>query len=112
MGWWDHLTCCTTAVSAPQIHPTLNQFPKYHPMFLHIPKSGGSSIECLSQDWDAAGLWTNMGHASSPAVQTCAGRADGYAEPALIMTVRNPFDHWLSDYEYAKRCIRRVKVFV
>lgn len=99
--------CCPTLPASPEIHPSLNQHPKYHPMFLHIPKTGGSSIECLTKDWDATGLWTNMGHASSAAVSRCAKHAQTHAQPALIITVRNPYDHWLSVYEYAKVCLGR-----
>jgi hypothetical protein len=105
-GWAGHLTCCTSDVVEPEIDPSLNQVPKYHPMFLHIPKTGGSSIECLTKDWDESGMWTNMGHASFPAVSRCARRAQPFAQQALIMTVRNPYDYWLSVYEYAVVCIQ------
>jgi hypothetical protein len=101
----DRGPCCPVDVVEPEIHPSLYQQPKYHPMFLHIPKTGGSSIECLSKDWDAVGQWTNMGHASFPAVSHCGSRADPIVPHAFIMTVRNPFDYWISVYEYAKLCI-------
>jgi hypothetical protein len=105
-GLAGHPPCCPYEISAPEMHPSLNQQPHYHPVFLHIPKSGGSSIECLTKDWDKAGIWTNMGHASFPAVSQCASRAAPLAQSALIISVRNPFDYWLSVYEYAKYCIR------
>ena len=71
-----------------------------HVVFLHVEKTGGSSIECATQAWQGQGFWTNMGHTSLAAVTTCEARC-GDVPTARVLTVREPYEYWQSVYKYA-----------
>ena len=92
-GVKPHPDCCPHACLSP------------HYIFLHVPKTGGSSIECATTDWELDGRWTNMGHAPFHFVRYCSSRCGTTPRAAMVMTVRNPYDYWLSDYAYAKVCL-------
>jgi hypothetical protein len=104
-------TCCPRACRTRPVDLGNAQGPHWHGIFMHIPKTGGSSLECASQEWETAGLWTNMGHASHSFVASCADRCSDAPvnvsgqpsiTPTLIMTVRNPYSFWWSLYGYVK----------
>mmetsp|Transcript_21866 Transcript_21866/g.68696 ORF Transcript_21866/g.68696 Transcript_21866/m.68696 type:complete len:564 (-) Transcript_21866:136-1827(-) len=114
-------SCCPTACraqegelgNAQKKELGHTQRPRWHGVFMHIPKTGGSSLECASREWEMAGIWTNMGHALFPSVERCAARcSENFVDasgskppsitPALIMTVRNPYSFWWSLYGYVK----------
>jgi hypothetical protein len=107
--------CCPQACRTPRVDYGSAQGPQWHGVFMHIPKTGGSSLECASQAWESAGLWTNMGHASFPWVAKCAERcsdrlvnangSNSSITPAFIMAVRNPYSYWWSLYGYVRQSL-------
>ena len=82
----------------------------HHIVFLHIEKTGGSSVECASQFWERRGFWTNMGHVQDHAdVRDCTLRCQQPNRPnetklAIVVGVRNPYNYWRSVYKYAWQC--------
>ena len=86
----------------------------HHLVFLHIEKTGGSSVECASQFWERSGFWTNMGHVQDHAhVRDCSLRCQSpswqtnQTKLAIVVGVRNPYDYWRSVYRYAWQCAER-----
>ena len=78
-----------------------------HLLYLHIEKTGGSSLECATaQTLTPQGLWSNMGHTSERAVAAClkACTMDD-VRPQIVLTVRDPYAHIRSAYTYAWSCV-------
>ena len=73
----------------------------HHVLYMHTEKTGGASIECATQAWQAAGWWTNMGHTTLPQVQACEGRCARSIQVARVLSVRDPYAYWQSVYRFA-----------
>ncbi|MDC0525736.1 hypothetical protein OAO87_01960 [bacterium] len=74
-----------------------------HFVYVHVPKTGGSSIECAWQEAREQGLVDLMGHAAEAAVAACEERC--HVPTARLLSVRDPFAFWVSCFEYAWKCI-------
>ena len=72
-----------------------------HILFAHVEKTGGSAIECATQQWQSKGWWTNMGHTTSRAVSACAAKCNADTPTVRVVTVRDPY--WASVYGNAWR---------
>jgi hypothetical protein len=73
----------------------------HHVLYMHTEKTGGASIECATQAWQAAGWWTNMGHTTKPQVEACENRCARAIQVARVLTVRDPYAYWQSVYRFA-----------
>ena len=73
----------------------------HHVLYMHTEKTGGASIECATQAWQAAGWWTNMGHTTQPQVEACEDRCARSIRVARVLTVRDPYAYWQSVYRFA-----------
>jgi len=104
-----HRPCCPQACRAARPERAIAPHdPKPHPVFIHIADTGGNPVECASEEWERAGRWTNMGYASSRAVQQCTLRCNPATAMAnIVVLVRNPYDYWLSVYHHAIACLSR-----
>lgn len=76
-----------------------------HFVFIHLVKTGGTFVrEVLvknaPEDW---GVQVNPGHSSVNAIPV------EYADLPIIGFVRNPWDHYVSWYEYCTRAARAAK---
>ena len=71
-------------------------------LYLHTEKTGGSSVECATQQTLVkAGLWVNLGHNSLANAQRCFESCSGQ-QSAIVLSVREPYSYWASVYDYAK----------
>lgn len=81
--------------------------PRPHLLFLHVEKTGGSSVECATQGHDMFhhGIFTNLGHTKKPVVDRCrqACMHDGAPAKAVI-SIREPYAWWRSMYTYSYVC--------
>lgn len=73
----------------------------HHILYMHTEKTGGASIECASQAWQAAGWITLMGHTTKPQVEACENRCARSIQVARVLSVRDPYDYWQSVYRFA-----------
>ncbi len=77
-----------------------------HLLYLHVEKTGGSSIECATaQTLVPAGSWTNMGHTDQGSTAQCERRCtfDG-VKPKRVVSVRDPYAYARSMYLYTWSC--------
>lgn len=77
---------------------------KPHLLYVHVEKTGGSSIECATEaTLVQQGYWTNMGHTWVSALESCR-KACSFVQPALVViSVRNPYHYYESVFKYAWR---------
>lgn len=72
-----------------------------HLLYLHTDKTGGSSLECATQNTFAEmGIWTNMGHTRTKKVNHCREHCSSRTTAQTVMSVRDPYSFWKSQYEY------------
>lgn len=77
-----------------------------HFLYIHVQKTGGSSIECAWQAAADAGKIDLLGHSSHDVHDECAARCEAAGVPTrTLITVRNPYDYWASLYRYTWQCI-------
>ena len=95
-GHWCAHRCCPLACSR-----ILGA--SAHVLFAHVEKTGGSAIECATQQWQRKGWWTNMGHTTSKALSACAAKCDAGTPTVRVVTVRDPYSYWASVYGNAWR---------
>lgn len=77
-----------------------------HVIFMHVEKTGGSSIECAWQQAQLAGHVSLLGHGSRNVYDTCHARCEAAGVPTLTMlAVREPYSYWASVYAYAWQCL-------
>jgi hypothetical protein len=78
-----------------------------HLLYLHVEKTGGSSLECATQNTlIPLGAWSNMGHVTNQDdVRHCMSHCtfDGVA-PQKVVSVRNPYAFARSMYAYTWSC--------
>ena len=103
---------CCAACNASSFVASLGRDAQPVVFFHHTPKTGGSTIECATQG--LAG-WINLGHAvPGPAVvEACVARhcarAFGPSPRVLrVVSVRNPFTYYESQYYFARAALRRM----
>lgn len=99
--------CCTTECVSPA--PGTPHF-----LYMHVHKTGGSSIECAWQEAAADGLVDLLGHqagntgfvASERPIGKCEARcAARGVQTARLLTVREPYSYWQSLYKYTWNCM-------
>ena len=91
----------------PSLRNFSNGQPRPHLLYLHVEKTGGSSIECATQGHDLVdlGLFTNMGHTSERAVDQCRNLCTNRgAAPKTVISIREPYSWWRSLYVYGYIC--------
>ena len=69
-------------------------------IYMHVEKTGGTSIECASVPLHQAGQWLNLGHTSDARVQSC--RVHQCSAASRVVSVRDPYSFYTSRYNYAK----------
>ena len=91
---WCHNSCCLKACAPHGTH---------HVVYSHVPKTGGSAIECAAQAWADAGMWDLMGHVPKANADVCAARCASV--PVLrVVSVRDPYGYWASTFKFAWEC--------
>ena len=69
-------------------------------LYVHIEKTGGSSIECTTATTlEAAGRWKNLGHVTLDNLRSCR---EQYPLSKTAISVRDPYDYWRSLYSFSK----------
>jgi hypothetical protein len=68
-------------------------------LYVHVPKTGGSTLECATEGRPVGWRWVNMGHTSQKALHDCT-RACTVPQlaPRLVISVREPFSWWQSNF--------------
>ena len=69
-------------------------FKSAHVLYLHAQKTGGSTLECATEGNPLSVRWTNMGHTSRDAVDSCIERCtfgEGTLPPKVVVMVRDPY---------------------
>lgn len=78
-----------------------------HIGFVHVEKTGGSSIECATGlTLVPRGTWSNMGHTDVASVARCAHQCtfSGVA-PLRVISVRDPYEYARSMWAYTYSCV-------
>ena len=101
----DPGACCTSCkhiASGPHVY------------FLHVEKTGGSSVECATQKLVRAGMWTNMGHGSIRDARHCLAQhcppgntTKNVTQNVTVTTIRNPYSYWQSLFYYMRTEARK-----
>lgn len=93
----------------PSSMRALDGQPRAHLLYLHVEKTGGSSIECATQHQFLVerGFFTNLGHTSRSVADGCRGTCAHEGERArTVITVREPYAWWRSLYTVSEQTKR------
>lgn len=84
------------------VPPIENASSRHHYLYLHVQKTGGSTIECATAPtFVKQGLWTNMGH-NNAGLRRCTNHCTFYGRrPKVVISIREPYQWWRSLYRYA-----------
>jgi hypothetical protein len=99
----------------PMPNQTSSLTPRSHLLYIHMRKTGGSSIECATQSTLVPmGMWSNLGHLGSfwhkdrGNVRQCMERCTFLGmRPKVIITIREPYTFWRGRYTYHMESLRR-----
>ena len=81
---WCSATCCQTCDQSQR--PIL---------FVHVEKTGGSTIECTTQHLADTGFWVNLGHNQAKNVEACEAKCKPREK---LIGVRHPLAFYISAF--------------
>jgi hypothetical protein len=98
------VTLCPVMCAAPPVN-LLRHSNTSHVQFVRIPHTGGSVVACATRDWEGIGWWTtvNPGLDGLRWPSGCAQHCSDHRK-VLVITVRNPYAYWWSQYQAAVSC--------
>lgn len=70
-------------------------------LYVHTYKTGGSALECSTNEQPGMERWINMGHTWNAALEFCQRRCPG---SKTAISVRDPYTWWRSTYTYSWYC--------
>jgi len=101
--WWrNSVAANATLIANGPCALCMHDRRRVHLLYLHPVKTGGSSIECATQQTLVPQrVWSNMGHdaAKSGWLPLCLRSCSlgGYmTQPRIVISVRNPYAYWVS----------------
>jgi len=74
-------------------------------LYLHAQKTGGSTLECATQNNPLQSRWVNMGHTFNKVVDNCRNTCtvEG-VKPKVVVMIRDVYDFWASRFLFAWEC--------